>query len=282
MKTLGEVLQLSVKYLEDHQVVRARRIAEELLRHLLKLERVQLYMQFDRPLEEKELLIYRDWLKRKGKGEPLEYLIQEISFFDCIIGVNPDVLIPRQETEILLSKACQIIKAQDYKGKIAWDLCCGSGCLGIGLKKALPDVHVCLSDLSEAALGVAKKNIEKNKLDIQVLQGNLLEPFRGQKADFILCNPPYVAEEEYPSLDREVRDFEPKLALVAKREGLEFYEALAEQLPAHLNPRARVFFEIGEAQGPGVLALFGASCWKTKYIEKDWAGHDRFFFLEIE
>lgn len=282
MKTLGEVLQLSIKYLQDRGVLRPRRVAEELLQYLLKIDRLQLYMQFDKPLEEKELEAYRALLKRKGRGEPLEYLLEEISFFNCLIEVTSEVLIPRQETEILLDKACEIIRAQDYKGKVAWDLCSGSGCLGIGLKKALPELTVIISDLSTSAIEVAKKNIEKNRVEVSIFQGDLLEPFKGKKADFILCNPPYVSEEEYPSIDKEVRDFEPKMALVAQKQGLEFYERLARELPSYLNPQAKVFLEIGSSQGAAVLDLFCASCWKAKVVEKDWAGHDRFFFLEFQ
>jgi release factor glutamine methyltransferase len=282
MKTLGDVLNLSIQYLQDRKIVRPRRQAEDLLSQLLKLQRIELYMQFDRPLEEKELVVFREWLSRRGKGEPLDYIFREINFFNCLLDVDPSVLIPRQETEILLDKVCGILQPMDLNGKIAWDICCGSGCIGIGIKKKLPDLEVSVADISSAALAVAKRNIERNDLVINVIQGDLLEPFKGSKADFIFCNPPYISEDEYAALDHEVRAFEPKTALVGGPTGLEFYSRLANTLPDYLNPRGRVFFEIGHTQGQKVISLFSAACWKAKAIEKDWAGRDRFFFLEME
>ncbi len=276
MKTLGEILNLSVQHLKERQVPRARRMAEELLAHHLGLKRLDLYMQFDRPMLESELAAYRASLKRKIKGEPLEYILEKISFFHCQIEVSPAVLIPRQETEILLSKASQGVAPEM---KTAWDLCCGSGCLGIGLKKAHPDLEVTLSDLSESALALAKKNAVLNQVEVNFLHGDLLAPFAGKKADLILCNPPYVTEEEYAALDPEVKHYEPKMALVG---GLTFYERLSQELPNYLNPHAKLFLEIGASQGSAVLSLFSAAYWKVKRVEKDWADHDRFFFLEFE
>jgi release factor glutamine methyltransferase len=282
MKSIGEILPLSVQYLEARNIASARRQVEELLCHILGLKRIELYMQFDRPLSEDELARLRELLRRRGKGEPLAYIVQQVDFYDCRLNVSPNVLIPRQETEILLDKVIQKLKKRSLQGKTAWDICAGSGSLAIGLKKSLPMLQVSLTDISSEALEVAKKNCEINCVTIELLQGDLLDPLKGRKADFILCNPPYISEQEYASLDPEVRDFEPKRALVGGGSGFEFYERLAAVLPGFLNPQGEVFFEIGTGQGERVAALFNASCWKTKYLEKDWAGHDRFFFLEIE
>jgi release factor glutamine methyltransferase len=280
MKTLGSVLQLSMQYLQDHKCAQPRRPVEELLGALLGLKRIELYMHFDRPLEEKELTAYRPWLARLAKGEPVEYILGEVEFYHCKIQLTPDVLIPRQETEILVDKICT--RLSDTPHKQMWDVCCGSGCLGISLKKALPQLDVFLSDISSQALAVAKKNAEENGVEIQLLQGDLLEPFKGMKADFLICNPPYVSEGEYAVLDPSVRDFEPRTALVGGQTGLEFYERLARELPSYLNPGAKLFFELGTGQGEAIKGLFSAPCWKGAEIEKDWAGHDRFFFLEFE
>ena len=104
----------------------------------------------------------------------------------------------------------------------------------------------------------------------------------GRKADVVFCNPPYITSKEFLSLDRSVRDFEPKTALIGGEDGLDFYRRLKDSLPAHLNPSAKLFFEIGSNQGTAVLNLFSGTDWKNARIEKDWAGHDRFFFLEFE
>jgi release factor glutamine methyltransferase len=282
MKVLGEILKLSTEYLQEKQITRAKRSAEELIAHLLGIKRLDVYMQFDRPLEEKELILLRKLLARRGKGEPLDYILGQTTFYTCLLEISPAVLIPRPETEILLDKACKELKEISLEGKVAWDICTGSGCLGIGLKKTFSKLCVTLSDLSLEALEVAKKNISLNGLAIEVVQGDLLTPFAGKKADIVFCNPPYISETEYAGLDREVRDFEPRGALVGGKSGLEFYESLSRDLPGFLNPKAKVFFEIGAGQKEDVLNLFSAPCWKTIKVEKDWAGHDRFFFLEIE
>ncbi|HKZ00188.1 MAG TPA: peptide chain release factor N(5)-glutamine methyltransferase [Rhabdochlamydiaceae bacterium] len=282
MKTVSEVLQLSTNYLQERQVARPRREAEDLLCFILKLSRLELYLQHERPMDESELSLYRDFLKRKVKGEPYEYIAGEIPFFHCRFRLSPDVLIPRPETEILLEKAVLEIQKKDYSDKVAWDLCCGSGCLGVSLKKALPALEVSLSDLSEKAIEIAKANASMNDATVCFYQGDLLSPFRQGKADFVLCNPPYISNQEFNSLDPSVRLYEPKIALVSGPSGLEFYTRLADELPVYLNRGAKVFLEIGAGQGAAVGAIFGAKCWKTKCLEKDWAGHDRFFFLEFE
>jgi release factor glutamine methyltransferase len=278
MKTLGEVLTLTVDFLKEKKHARYRRTAEELIGHALKLKRMDIYMQFDRPVVESELESLRALLKRAVKGEPVEYITGEVQFYHCTIAVTPDVLIPRPETELLVDQACRQLK----ESKTAWDVCTGSGYIGIALKKAHPHLDVVVSDISEKALQLAKANAAMNGVEIELLLGDLLAPFAGRKTDAFLCNPPYVSSKEYLTLDRSVIDFEPKRALVGGEDGLEFYRRLEKDLPAYLNPHAKIFFEIGAGQGNALLSLFSGGRWKNGRIEKDWAGHDRFFFLEIE
>jgi release factor glutamine methyltransferase len=279
MKTLGEVLQLSAKFLSDKGVGSPRRMADELLSTLLNLPRIELYMQFDRPMEVFELDRYRDYIKRAATGEPWQYIVGEVEFYHCKIAVSPKVLIPRPETEILVSKVVEQIPDQPLT---VWDLCCGSGCMGIALKKARPQWDIALSDISAEALAVARNNGERNGAAVQFFQGDLLQPFAGRKADVVVCNPPYIAESEYAGLDQSVKGFEPKTALISGTTGFEFYARLAQELPRHLNPGAKVFFEVGTGMGSRVLDLFTDPCWVKKSAERDWAGHDRFIFLEFQ
>ncbi len=282
MKSLGEVLSVTVSFLNQKNCSRARRIAEELIGHVLKLKRLDLYMQFDRPMMEPELEILRALLKRAVKGEPVEYMTGEVPFYHCSISVSPDVLIPRPETEILVDLACKQLKVQSLSGKTAWDLCTGSGCIGIAVKKACPDLTVVLSDISEKALAVATANAEINDVQVELVHGDFLIPFAGRKADVVFCNPPYISLKEYLALDGSVKNFEPQLALLGGDDGLDFYRRLKESLPAYLMPQAKIFLEIGTGQGNAVMDLFSGPEWKGARVEKDWAGHDRFFFLEIE
>lgn len=282
MKELGELIALSAQFLEKNNISYPRREAEYLLSRALNLSRVELYMNFSRPCTEEELAYFRALLKRRSLGEPLSYIFGDVEFFGALIEVSPDVLIPRNETEVMVASLAKKLEKEQVKELVCLDLCCGSGCIGIALKKKFPHFTVYASDLSVKALEVAKKNAEKNGVEIHFLQGDLLEPFKGKKADLILCNPPYISEGEFASLEREVRDFEPKMALVSGVSGLEFYQRLSFELPLVLKSNGKVLFEIGCTQGEQLQSLYIDPIWKEKRVEKDYAGHDRFFFLEIE
>jgi release factor glutamine methyltransferase len=160
-----------------------------------------------------------------------------------------------------------------------WDICTGSGCIGIAIKKKRPDCKVVLADLSAEALKVAGENAALNQVEVELVQGDLLAPFKGRKADVVVCNPPYVTDAEYPQLDREVRDWEPKLALVG---GYSFYERMARELFPYLNPGAKVYFEIGTEMGSQIKNIFNTPEWKLQELLQDWSSHDRYYKLEIE
>lgn len=271
MKTIGDILKLSGEFLADRKIDRPRRVAEELIGHVLKLKKMELYLQFDKPVIDQELAMIRELLKRCSKGEPVEYVLGEVEFLGCRIQLNSQVLIPRPETEILAEKI-----SKEIKEGVLWDICTGSGCIGIALKKKHPQLVVTLSDISSEALAIAAKNGKDNQVEVACLQGDLLEPFKGKKADYIVCNPPYISEGEYLQLDPSVKDHEPKRALVSGPSGIEMYEKLKQQLPAYLNPGGKVFFEIGSSQGAALQKLFPEG-----KLENDWAGHPRFFTISF-
>lgn len=277
MKNIAEILKLSSDYLKEKGVESPRLQVEELLAHILKMKRLDLYLQFDRPLVEEELHFLREWLKRRAQGEPLEYILGEVEFYNCRIKINSSVLIPRPETEILVHK---ILEQNAQESLEVWDICCGSGCVGIALKKARPHWNITLSDISKEALLVAQENARLNDVSLHFLEGDLLTPFEGKKANLVICNPPYVTEEQYLTLGREVRLFEPKIALVAGRTGFEFYEKLALHLPTFLKENAKLYLEIGTGMGEGVKKIFSTEKWRDLRVEEDWSGHTRYFFLK--
>jgi release factor glutamine methyltransferase len=282
MRTILEVLKLTTDYLQQKQIESPRRQAEELLSEALGIGRMELYLDYSRPLTNQELDKCREWLKRRGQGEPLQYISGELDFFHCRIKVTPDVLIPRQETEILVDRVVQKLAGESLEGKVLWDICCGSGCIGIALKKRFPALRVVLSDICEKALSVAKANASANEVVVEYVKGDLLAPFHLQKAHYIVCNPPYISEKEYDGLDQEVRGHEPKKALVSGDSGLECYDKLSRELSEYLMPKGKVWFEIGDGQGEAIRNLFQAPCWQECTYEKDWSGRERFFSLEIE
>lgn len=281
MKTIQEVLTLATEYLQARSFESPRKEAEDLLAAALHCKRLDLYMRYDQPLVEGELELLRQWIKRRGQKEPLEYLTGKTEFFHLPLNITPAVLIPRQETEILASKIAK--KIEQLNPESLWDVCSGSGAIGLSLKNKFPHLEVTLSDLSEEAVKVAEGNALKNLLDVRVLQGDLFAPFGAYQADFIVCNPPYIAEGEYEALDPSVRLYEPKRALDGGEDGLEFYRRLSSTAKERLKPKGLLCMEIGHTQGGSVVELFSKAGFAKVILEKDWSGNDRFVFcLESE
>ena len=219
---------------------------------------------------------------RAEEKRPLAYILGYTYFFDMKIKVNQDVLIPRSETEQLVEQIIMRLQKVDLEKKVLWDIGCGSGCIGLAIKKYFPKLQVTLSDISEKALQVAKENAKEQHLEVNFKQGDLFTPFLGEKADFIVSNPPYVAMAEYDKLSRDVKDYEPKLALIAEDNGIAFYKKFFQQLPQFLQRRGKAFFEIGYQQKRAVQQIFSQDKIFSLFFEKDLSCKDRFFFLEIE
>lgn len=253
----------------------------DLLAHCLNIPRNALFFSDD-PISEEAFFSFNALLERRKKGEPLQQIIGFVEFLTCTIRINRDVLIPRQETELMTDYVIKTLQKDSRSNKILVDLCTGSGCIAIAIKKALPEIHVIGVELSEKALRVAEGNALLNNVSIEFLQGDFLSPLVGRHVDFVVSNPPYVSELEYEGLDPSVKLFEPRLALVGGKDGLDFYKRLADSLPDYLNRPAKVFLEIGASQGKVIKALFEKKPWHGVVIHKDLASHDRYFSLEIE
>lgn len=277
MKTVQQALLLLSESLQANNIDYPDRQAEDLLCDLLSLSRAHLFCNKEKLLTEQEWQDCQVRLQKRLRGMPLQYIHGKVDFYGCTIKVNSNVLIPRQETEILVDEIARALKGKDLKGQSLWDVCCGSGCMGIALKKQFPDLQVCLSDLSAEVMEVAQENAKLNQVDIHFFQGDLLEPFKNQKTHYFVCNPPYISREEYEKLEKEVRDYEPSQALLGGETGLEFYKRLAKELPNYLFPEAYIWLEIGYNQGLAVCELFAGSSWREQQLKKDWSGHDRFF-----
>lgn len=266
MKTVGEILQLVGAYLAEKGIERPKREAEELVADQLCCKRIDLFLQFDRPLSEEELSSCRAALKERANHTPLAYISGKVEFFGLILEVNSSVLIPRPETELLV----EMIVKERPTGRLL-DLCCGSGAIGLALKHHLPHLEVTLADISQSAVEVAQKNKEQLALNVTIVQSDLLSHLN-QSFDVIVCNPPYISEQDYPSLSQEVRK-EPKQALVGGSTGYEYYEKLADILDCK-----RVFFEIGSGMGERIKSLFEKKGYAVE-LTPDYAGHDRYLSL---
>ncbi len=275
MITLIEIIKRSANYLAQHGIESPRPAAEEVIADALNMKRLDLYLQFDRPLTDSELPALRSAIARRAKHEPTAYIAGKLTFAGIELKVDQSVLIPRPETEILVETIAQTLQEMPLENKALWDMCCGSGCIGLALKTRFPQLTVCLSDMSPEALATAQNNAQ---VEVRFKQGNLFAPFVGEKCDFFVCNPPYVTEKEFAQLSSEVKDWEPKTALVSGPTGLEYYARIATDLRSHLNPSGLAWLEIGAGQGPSVQALFEAKGWQCQ-IKPDWSGHDRFCLL---
>ncbi len=273
-KTIGEILKLSYEYIQNKGSSHGRHEVEECIAASLGFKRLDLYLNFDKPLNDNELAVIRKKLARLAANEPLQYIEGIVNFYDCKIRVDSRVLIPRPETELLVDYIVRTLKGTDQSQKILWDICTGSGCIGIAIKKALPELQVFLSDISSPALELAELNAKENGVSVTLFQGDLFEPFKGMKADYIVCNPPYISLKDYDSLEPHVKNFEPKLALVGGTSGLEFYEGIAKLARNFLNPKGHGFLEVGAGQAESICKLFSA--YSDVKSSKDLSGIERF------
>lgn len=214
------------------------------------------------------------------KGEPLDYVLGSVEFYDAKIAVNSSVLIPRPETELLVDLVSNEIKKDQSANLAILDLCTGSGCIAISLKKKFPSLKVSAVDKSQEALDCAKKNAKLNQVEIEFILSDLLESMPKSKFDIVICNPPYISLQEYETLDPSVRLHEPMMALTDFGDGLEIYKRLGKDLMPFLNPYAKVFFEIGYNQAEAVTKIFSTPFWTKLSCKNDYAGHGRFFSLE--
>jgi release factor glutamine methyltransferase len=209
-------------------------------------------------------------------GKPIQYILGETSFFDCILKVNNDTLIPRPETEELVSL---IIKEnKEFSGRII-DFGTGSGCIAIALKKNLPQSTVIAVEISETALEAAKKNAQVNSVNITFIKGDVFHfnHLVVPKAEIIVSNPPYVLESEKKFMNRNVLDFEPHKALfVPDEEPLIFYRAILTLAEKMLTPKGRIYFEINETKGFETFALLESAGFKEVSILNDLNGKNRF------
>ena len=218
--------------------------------------------------------------EKRRRRIPLAQILGRQSFYGLDFFVNEDVLIPRADTECLvdlvLEDYADLAKQAGSSSLNILDLCTGSGCIGISVAKHLPYQELLLLDLSEKALAVAKKNAEKHLGDnVTLLQSDLLTGVQGKKFSLLLSNPPYIVSRVIPGLDREVSEYEPKMALDGGEDGLVFYRRIAKEAKAVLLPGARLYLEIGYDQGESVKDIFQKEGYEAVEVFPDLSGNPR-------
>ncbi|MHB8488313.1 MAG: peptide chain release factor N(5)-glutamine methyltransferase [Candidatus Dormibacteria bacterium] len=255
--TLIDVLRLSTGYLGDHGSTTARLDSELLCAQALGLRRLDLYLQFDRPLDERELTAIRELVRRRGKGEPVAYITGTREFYGRPFRVTRDVLVPRPDTETLVEHAVAFLRARPGAELRVADLGTGSGCIAVTLAAEVPGIRVFGTDVSAAALEVARANAAALGVDVSLLECSWADSLDGG-FDLIVSNPPYVTTAELAAVDRDVRDFEPEGALLGGDDGLDAYRALLTSIRDHVTT-ARLMVEVDPRHADAVAALVAAT-----------------------
>jgi release factor glutamine methyltransferase len=273
--TVRRVLGWTSQHFEKLGLDSPRLTAELLLAQVLKTSRVRLYTDLDRPLEAPELAGYRALIARRAAGEPTHYLTGTREFYGRPFAVDPRVLVPRPETELLVEAVLQAVPA-DREVRIL-DLCTGTGCVGITLALERPRARVVATEISPDAAEVARSNARTlgvtDRVDVRV--GDLFGPVEAEPPfEAVVANPPYVPRGEIPTLSAEVRR-EPALALDGGSDGLETVRRIVSGARRWLVPGGLLALEIGDRQGPAVRSLLEGAGYGSVRIERDLARHDR-------
>ena len=248
--------------------------AKVLLLRAARLSEEALFAAPASPLAPRTEAFFLRLVERRRAGVPLSYLTGSKEFWSIPLRVSPSVLIPRPETEVLVEK---VLELSSRGPESVLDVGTGSGNIAVALGRELPRSRIVASDISRRALAVARRNADLQKVrQVEFVRSNLFSAFRGSGArfDFIVSNPPYVSRREWEGLPAEIRDFEPRRALLAGESGLEFVERLVRQAATFLRPGGHLIFEIGDGQREDVLALFGRR-WTEIETAWDLAGRPR-------
>lgn len=276
--TVLSMLEWATEFFEEKNVKSPRMSIEWLLADVLSIKRLDLYLEYDRPLSTAELDELRPKVKRRAAHEPLQYITGETDFHHVKIKVEPGVLIPRQETEELVSWILDLYPKDEELEVL--DVGTGSGCIPVALKNSRPIWNVYATDISDEALVIAKKNSEFNEVEVEFAKDDLFNPskFTNQKFDLIISNPPYILPSEKSSLDHEVRNYEPEQALFCESTQ-KMYGALEKLSSQMLSEKGALFLELHEDTALDVSELFSDKKWDVK-LKEDYSKKNRFLLAK--
>ena len=275
-----DILNQAVSKLRSEGIDRPRTNAELLLGAILNAKKIELYLGRDSVLTRQQIEKFNKYIRERISGRPLQYIIGNTEFFGLEFSVNENVLIPRPETETLVETVIGLLK--DCPQPKIVDLGTGSGAIAVSLAKNLQGSHVFATDISSEALEVANENVKRNDVDSQIdlLAGDLFEPLRNRNLegaiDCVVSNPPYVSQEEFDHLPKEVRDYEPIVALKTDQEGTSFHGKIIENSLDFLKVNGILILEVGLGQAGLVAGLIrDRKEFKDTEIKKDLGGIER-------
>lgn len=277
--TTRRLLDWTTRHFESKGVEDARLAAELLLAHILEVPRIKLYMDLDRPASPLELAAYRELVEKAAAHHPIQYLLGEAHFFSLVFKVTPDTLIPRPATETLVEHIIHHTRVTPgYVTPTIADIGTGSGAIAVALAKNLPDARVWATDISEAALAVARENAQRHGVADRITfqLGPLYAPLAKHPFHYVVSNPPYIPDHEWPQVARNVRDYEPASALRAGPDGLDVLRPLIAAAAEHLQKPGQLVAEIAASQkAPALELAHAAPALRNAHILADHQGHPR-------
>ena len=267
---ISEFVRETAKSLSDN----ARFEAELIVMSAVGINRTQLVLDSRRDVTEEQRERVSEMVKRRQSGEPLQYILGECEFMSLDFYVESGVLIPRSDTETLVEAVIE--KTDENKNMKILDICTGSGCIGISTAHFRSSAYVDLIDISDKAIEIAKKNIVRNNVQsrVKVQKMDILNEYPSEKYDIVVSNPPYIETKVIDTLQTEVKNHEPRLALDGGEDGLIFYRRITEIAPEILKKGGMLAFEIGYNQGKAVSALMGKNFCDVRIIQ-DFSKNDR-------
>lgn len=282
--TVLRMILWSAEYLEGKGIETPRLDAEHLLAHVVGVDRLQLYLDFERPLIPSELDDFRPLLKRRAAREPLQYILGRHPFRELDLEVAPGVLIPRPETELLVDEVLKWCSSTGSTGGAALDIGTGTGAIALSLAAEGDFARVVATDVSEGALSIASRNLETASAGtaVELRHGSIFAPLgQEERFDVIVSNPPYVPEVDAASLQPEVRDWEPAEALFSGDDGLDLIRLLVAGARAHLEPGGLLALEVGAGQARLVAELLRhRDEYDSIRVLRDYSGRERFVFAQ--
>jgi len=273
--TIGSLVKWATDDFRARGIESPRLDAELIVAHTLKIDRMRVILDADRPLEGVELTQLRELVKRRRAYEPIAYLRGEREFYGLKFRVDKRVLVPRPDTETLVDAA--LARSTHVSMSMRQlDLCTGSGCVAVAMARQRPTAQVFGSDVSPDALAVARDNaLRLGAYNTAFFESDLFAAFAGKRFDVITANPPYIASAEIPTLMPDVRDHEPRLALDGGADGLVLVRPIVAEAPSHLEPGGLLAVEIGAGEAPATVALFEAAGFLDVRVHRDIARIER-------
>ena len=277
IKTVKILLEKSIEYLEKNNVEENKLIAEIIISNILNVDRMMLFTKYREIVSDNDIEKIREYLKKIAKDKlPLQYLLNEQEFYGRKFYVNKGVLIPRQDTEILVEKAINIVKDKKIETPKILDIGSGSGVIGITMALEIENSKVLGIDVSDVAIEISNKNREILKAkNIKIVKSNLFENVSFKEFDIIISNPPYISRDEIDVMSENTLTWEPEEALFAENEGLYFYNEICDKGYEYLQKEGYLLFEIGYKQGEKVKTIMEKKGYKEIEIIKDLQGLDR-------